>query len=172
MLTRWSDEAVTRVAARVQQVRRPGDLVVMSIHWGGNWGYQLPRAHRQFAHRLIDDVDVNIMHGHSSHHPLGIEVYRERPILYGCGDFLNDYEGISGHEEFKSDRVLAYFARMDPKTGTMVDLSLIPFQIRRFSLRRGSRADAEWLGDTLTREGRSVGTSVEVSEDDSLLVRW
>jgi poly-gamma-glutamate capsule biosynthesis protein CapA/YwtB (metallophosphatase superfamily) len=32
---------------------------------------------------------------------LAIEGYRDRLILYGCGDFLNDYEGIKGYEEFR-----------------------------------------------------------------------
>ena len=34
------------------------------------------------------------MHGHSSHHPRPIEVYRGKLILYGCGDLVDDYEGI------------------------------------------------------------------------------
>ena len=58
------------------------------------------REQRDFAHRLIDAAGVDLVHGHSSHHAKGIEVYRGKLILYGCGDFLNDYEGISGYGEF------------------------------------------------------------------------
>jgi Bacterial capsule synthesis protein PGA_cap len=39
-----------------------------------------------------------VVHGHSSHHPKGVEVYRQMRILYGCGDFLNDYEGIPARQ--------------------------------------------------------------------------
>ena len=46
---------------------------------------------------LIEEAGVPVVHGHSSHHPKAIEVYEGRLILYGCGDFLNDYEGIAGY---------------------------------------------------------------------------
>ena len=51
----------------------------------------------RFAHRLIDG-GVDLVHGHSSHHPRPIEVFRGKLVLYGCGDCINDYEGISGHQ--------------------------------------------------------------------------
>ena len=53
------------------------------------------------------------MHGHSSHHAKGIELYREGLILYGCGDFINDYEGISGYEEFRGDLAVMYLPEFD-----------------------------------------------------------
>ena len=108
LLTDLSDASVARIAGRVGRLRRTGDVVVMSIHWGPNWGFEIPEEHRRFA--LIDNAGVSIVHGHSSHHPIAIEVYRNRLILYGCGDFLNDYEGISGYEEFLDDLTLRYFA--------------------------------------------------------------
>ena len=39
-----SDATAGRVVERVGRAKRPGDLVVASIHWGGNWGYEVPRA--------------------------------------------------------------------------------------------------------------------------------
>ena len=89
LLPDLSRTTLQRIAARVNAIKRPADTVVASIHWGGNWGYAIPPGHRPFAHGLIDQCEVDAVHGHSSHHPLGIEVYRDRPILYGCGDFLN-----------------------------------------------------------------------------------
>jgi poly-gamma-glutamate synthesis protein (capsule biosynthesis protein) len=166
-----SDETVSRVAARVHDVKRPGDLVVLSIHWGDNWGYRIPHEHRQFAHAVVDRAGVDVVHGHSSHHPLGIEVYRERPILYGCGDFLNDYEGIGGYEAFRSHLALAYFARLQPGSG-LVSLVAVPFHIKRFALTRSSTDDARWLKDALSRESRALGTDVELSEDGALRLRW
>jgi poly-gamma-glutamate capsule biosynthesis protein CapA/YwtB (metallophosphatase superfamily) len=80
---------------------KPGDLIVVSVHWGPNWGYDIPHQQRRFAHALIDKANVSIIHG--QHHLKAIEVYRDRLILYGCGDFLNDYEGIKGYEEFRDD---------------------------------------------------------------------
>ena len=168
----WSDEWLGRIAAKVSDVKQSGDLVVVSIHWGGNWGYAIPSRQQMFAHRLIDEARVDVVHGHSSHHPRGIEIYREKPILYGCGDFVNDYEGISGYEEFRSDLALMYFVSMDSTTGRLARLVMTAFQIRRFRLNRASRQDAEWLRDTVSREGRPLGTEVELDEGNILTLRW
>lgn len=93
LLPDLSSRTAERIGERVQALKRAGDVVVASIHWGENWGYRIPEDHRTFAHRLIE-AGVDMIHGHSSHHPMGIEVHQGRPVLYGCGDFLNDYEGI------------------------------------------------------------------------------
>jgi len=172
LLPDLSDTAVQRVRRDVQAVERQGDLVVVSIHWGGNWGYLVPPEQIAFAHRLIDEAGVDVVYGHSSHHVKGIEVYKERPILYGCGDLLNDYEGIGGHESFRSDLALMYFLRADPATGKLVSLQMAPMQVRRLRINRASTADARWLRDTLNREGRQFGTRVEMEEGDTLSLRW
>jgi poly-gamma-glutamate capsule biosynthesis protein CapA/YwtB (metallophosphatase superfamily) len=155
-LTDLSDAAVASVAERISAAKRPGDIAILSIHWGGNWGYQIPRQHMLFAHKLIEIAGVDVVHGHSSHHAKGIEIYQNKPILYGCGDFLNDYEGISGHEEFRSNLVLAYFLTMDPVSGNLLSMQLTPFETKRFQLRRAKDQDAAWLAHTLTREGTPV----------------
>jgi len=156
-----------RTAERIRAVRRAGDIVVASIHWGENWGYAIPADQRAFAHALIDAGTVDLVHGHSSHHPKGIERYRERLILYGCGDFLNDYEGISGHEEYRADLVVAYFATLEP-SGGLTRLSMIPFRCRRFRLERADEANAEWLRQMLRRASGAVGPEVELSGDSEL----
>jgi len=167
-----SPRTADEVARRVGAVRCPGDVVVASIHWGGNWGYEVSPAQRVFAHRLIDAAGVDVVHGHSSHHPKGIEVYRERAILYGCGDFLNDYEGIRGHEAFRSDLGLMYFPTFDPDTGRLARFTLTPTQIRQFRVRRAAEFDARWLEAMLNREGRELGTWVERKPDNRFLLRW
>ena len=172
LLTTLSDESLERIAATVKQVKQSGDLVVVTIHWGSNWGYEIPRGQQLFAHRLVDEAGVDVVHGHSSHHPRGVEVYRERPILYGCGDFVNDYEGIGGYEEFRSDLALMYFVTMDSTTGRLARLEMTAFQIRRFRLNRAAGQDAEWLRESLSREGKLLGTEVELSEGNILALRW
>ena len=79
------------------------------------------------------------MHGHSSHHPRPVEVYRGRLILYGCGDLIDDYEGISGYEEYRPDLRLLYLAALDPADGRLVELRMMPFLARRMRLRHARR---------------------------------
>jgi len=170
LLPDLSDESARSVAQQVRVFRRSTDIVVASIHWGSNWGYRIPEEHRAFAHRLIDEAGVDIVHGHSSHHPRGIELYRGKPILYGCGDFINDYEGIRGHESYRGDLSLMYFIALDPKTRQLAHLEISAFQIKRFRLNHASKKDAQWLRDTLAREGRKLGTTVALIKDNTLRV--
>lgn len=172
LLPNLSGEAVTCIAEHVHAARRPGDVIVLSIHWGGNWGYNIPREQRIFAHGLVDLAAADVVHGHSSHHPKGIEVYRNKLILYGCGDFLDDYEGISGYEEFRSHLVLMYFVTIDASAGNLLSLKMAPFKIRRFRLDRGGSQEAAWLRDILTREGEGLGTQVILEPDNRLILEW
>lgn len=166
-----SEDAVRDVAAAVGSIKRTGDLAVASIHWGGNWGYPVPLPHREFAHRLIDAAGIDLIHGHSSHHPLGMEIYRGKLVLYGCGDFINDYEGIEGHEEFRGDLVLMYFPTLNPASGELRRLELVPLQIRRFRLEYPSEADIEWLRAALDRECRKLGSTVERTAEHRFVLR-
>ncbi len=164
-----SDE-VDRIAATLAGLRRAGDVIVVSVHWGANWGFRVPPEQTAFAHALIDEAGVDIVHGHSSHHPKAVEVYRDRLILYGCGDFLNDYEAIHGHEEFRGDLALMYLVTADAATGRLARLEMVPMQIQRFRLRRATLPDARWLGRTVERESARFETRVETAHDGTLLV--
>jgi len=159
------------LARRIQAARRPGDRVMVSIHWGGNWGYQVPPQQREFAHRLIDAAGVDIVHGHSSHHPKGIELHAGRLILYGCGDFINDYEGIPGHETFRGDIGLMHFPLLDWATGQLLALDLVALRRRRLRLERVSDGDAQWLCGVLNAEGERFGTAFDVQARAGLRLR-
>ncbi len=163
---------VGRVAARVRRAKRPGDVVIASVHWGANWGYAIPREQRDLAHRLVDDAGVDVVHGHSSHHAKGIEVHADRPIFYGCGDFLTDYEGIAGREEFRDDLVLMYFVTLESASGRLVQVETTPLQIRRFRLHRAPPHDVHWLHETLGAECEKLGTRLEEGGDGRLGLRW
>jgi len=157
LVSGWSTALLASIAARIARVRRPGDVVVASIHWGSNWGYDIPDGQRRLAHDLIDLVGADVVHGHSSHHPRPIELYRGRLVLYGCGDFITDYEGISGYEEYHSDLALAYLATVDPTTGLTASVAISPFQLKRFHLVRPSVADVGWLARTMSGHCRPFG---------------
>jgi poly-gamma-glutamate synthesis protein (capsule biosynthesis protein) len=172
LLPGLSERSLARIAERTLATKEPGDILIASIHWGGNWGYHIPGQQRRFAHGLIDRAGFDIVHGHSSHHPKGIEIYRGKPILYGCGDFLNDYEGIAGYEEFRDDLVVMYLPRLAAASGELTDFGLQLFQIRQFRLNRASEQDTAWLLATLDRESGKFGTRIEWRGANRLAVRW
>jgi len=166
-----SDTAADAVADRFTRVKRPGDIGMVSIHWGSNWGYDVPPAQIRFAHRLIDG-GIDIIHGHSSHHPRPIDVYRDKLVLYGCGDFLNDYEGIGGYEQYRGDLVLMYFPALEPVTGRLRALRMVPMRVRKMKLNRASASEARWLQERVSHASTDFGCDVDLLADGSLALRW
>ena len=171
LLDDLSEASAARVCEQMRAHQQPGDLIVASIHWGSNWGYEIPREHVLFAHRLIEE-GVAIVHGHSSHHVKAIEVFKGRLILYGCGDFLTDYEGISSYERFRGDLALMYLIDLDSASGELITARLVPMQMHRFRLERASAPDARWLCNLLNEIGKRFGTSSRLEEDNSLMLEW
>jgi len=169
VVTALDDTTTARLCDSIQAWRSPGTVIVVSIHWGGNWQFEVPDPHRAFAHRIIE-AGAHLVHGHSSHHVKGIEVHRGQPILYGCGDLLTDYEGIHGHEEYRGDLSLLYLVTLDD-VGRLTRLAMFPTRMRRLQIARADAEETAWLAATLGRCGRALGTSVGF-EDGWLLLRW
>jgi poly-gamma-glutamate capsule biosynthesis protein CapA/YwtB (metallophosphatase superfamily) len=159
-----------RIADLLRRQKADGDLMLVSIHWGGNWGYDVPAQQRTFARTLVDRGGVDLIHGHSSHHPRGIEIHHGRPILYGCGDFLNDYEGIRGYEALRPDLTLMYVLDIEPDGETRA-LRMVPMQIRRMQLAHASPNDAAWLAAVLSRECRGLGGDVILADGELRVIR-
>jgi poly-gamma-glutamate capsule biosynthesis protein CapA/YwtB (metallophosphatase superfamily) len=165
LLPDLSDRTAAAVTAEVSRVKQLGDVSVVSLHWGPNWGYDVANKQVRFAHRLIEG-GVDVVHGHSSHHPQPIEVYQDRLILYGCGDLIDDYEGIRGYEHYRDDLRLLYLATME--RGRLTALRMVPMQAHRMRLRPASPADREWLCHILNRVSRPYGTRIAPGHNGSL----
>ncbi|SCL32512.1 poly-gamma-glutamate synthesis protein (capsule biosynthesis protein) [Micromonospora rhizosphaerae] len=162
-----SDATAEALAERVAREAGPADLVVVSVHWGSNWGYEVPDEHRRFAHRLVES-GVHVVHGHSSHHPRPIEVHRGRLILYGCGDLIDDYEGIGGEESYRPELRLLHLPTFDAGTGELHRLRLAPVRMRRMRLQRAAPEEARWLAELLDGLGAPYRTRF-VRGDDGLI---
>lgn len=76
-------DLVRRTKARVQ-------LLIVSAHWGPNWGSESPPEHQDLARALID-AGADVVFGHSPHIFRGVGLYRNRPLIYSAGDFVDDY---------------------------------------------------------------------------------
>jgi poly-gamma-glutamate synthesis protein (capsule biosynthesis protein) len=169
-ISELSDTNADELARQASAAKKPGDVVIASLHWGSNWGYSIPPDQIHFAHHLIDG-GIDIVHGHSSHHPRPIEVYRGKLILYGCGDLINDYEGITGYEKYRDDLRLLYFASVAPDTGELVDLRMVPMQARSMRLRHASRTDTKRLQTILDHVSLDLGARVDLESEGVLAIR-
>jgi poly-gamma-glutamate capsule biosynthesis protein CapA/YwtB (metallophosphatase superfamily) len=122
--TDLSDFRAAKLLGIVQESRKVVDLVIVSAHWGSNWGYRPPHDHVIFAHALID-AGADLIFGHSCHVFRGIEFYKGRPILYGAGDFVDDY---AIDEIERNDQSFIYAIEMAGRVPCR--LSLYPTLIR------------------------------------------
>jgi poly-gamma-glutamate synthesis protein (capsule biosynthesis protein) len=172
LLPDLSDDTAQQLADDALRQRRGGGLAVLSIHWGGNWGTGIPPEHRRFARRLIDLGAYDLVHGHSSHHPLALEVYRGRLILYGCGDLINDYEGIVTPGSLRSDLGCLYFATLAVPSGRLEHLEMVPLRRRRFRLENADRAARDAVIQLLDEGSEPQGTCVVRGAAGTLELVW
>lgn len=162
------EDTAAKVAADVRAGRRPGDVVIVSLHWGANWVDEVPEEHIHFAHALVD-AGVDVVHGHSCHHPLPIEIYRGRLILYGCGDFIDDYEGIPDHDEYRHDLRGLYFPTVRAEDGELVGMRIVPMRPVQMRLRRAGESDCRWLQAFFAHDADHLGVRVRVDTGGALV---
>jgi poly-gamma-glutamate synthesis protein (capsule biosynthesis protein) len=149
-----SDERTIALLGIIRETRPEVDSLIVSLHWGPNWGYQLLPGHRPLARALID-AGVDIVFGHSCHVFRGIEIYRERPVIYCAGDFIDDY-AVDPVE--RNDRSFIY--TVDLEEGRPRRISLQPTIIEGFRARLASSDDADAILDKMTSLCTSLGTRI------------
>lgn len=162
LIKNFNAETIEKITSLIKNHKREGDIVVLSIHWGSNWGHEIPNDHRDFAHALIDRAGVDILYGHSSHHPRAIEVYNGRPVFYGCGDFINDYEGISGNDEFRGNLVLAYFVDVQVRPFKLKNIDLDCLMLKHFQLIKPPLKDVQWMFTTINHVSEGFQTPLQL----------
>lgn len=139
-------------------------LKIFSVHWGPNYCWHPADKIRSLAHFLIDECEVDIVHGHSSHHVQGVEVYRGGVIIYGCGDFVDDY-ALS--MEFRNDLSAVWRVIVKEKErgkGLVLDrLEIFPTRVEKFRamlLDKGDR-DHTWVTERIEELSADLGTRVK-----------
>lgn len=81
---------LAKVKQQIDALRNTVDIIIMTIHWGPNMQQRPSQQFIEFAHDAIN-AGVDIFHGHSSHVFQGIEIYKNKVIMYDTGDFIDDY---------------------------------------------------------------------------------
>jgi len=79
---------IKRLAAEIATLRRRADVVLVSAHWRttSEKGALSPMM-VEAGHAIIDAGADGVL-GHGNHVMLGMESYKDRPILYDMGNFL------------------------------------------------------------------------------------
>ncbi|TFB55627.1 CapA family protein [Cryobacterium tagatosivorans] len=156
------DHRAGELLALVRRTRGRVDLLIVSAHWGGNWGFEVPGDHRTFARALID-AGADVVYGHSPHVVRGVEVYRGRPIIYSAGDFVDDY----AVDQFaRNDQSFVFLLETD--AGLPRDLRLYPTVILDFQARL-ARGSARAIARRMQALCGDLGTPATWSEDEACL---
>ncbi len=129
------------------------DLLVVSAHWGPNWGDAPPAGHRPFARALLD-AGADVVFGHSGHVVRGVEVYRGRPILYCTGDFVDDY---AVDEVERNDRSFIFVLETDGARPRR--LRLVPTLIASYQARLAPLAEARPIARRMQELCAELGTA-------------
>lgn len=146
------EERAERLFRSIEKARRACDVLIVSAHWGPNWGYEPPPRQIPFAHRIID-LGADIVFGHSGHVFRGVEIYRERPILYCTGNFIDDY---AVDEQERNDESFIFVVEHD-STGTQ-RLRLYPTVIEQCQALLAEAGRADEIAHKMTRLCGNMGT--------------
>lgn len=114
--------------ASIEALRKQVDLLILSIHWGPNMRRRPASHFRSFAHALID-LGVDILHGHSAHVFQGVEIYKQKLILYDTGDLADDY---AVDPFLRND--LSFFFVVKASKNKLLSLEMIPTAIGKFQV--------------------------------------
>jgi len=131
------DERAQRLLEVVRQTKQKVGFVIVSAHWGPNWGYEPPAEHVRFGHALID-AGADIIFGHSGHVFRGVEVYKRRPIIYCAGDFIDDY----AVDEIERNDQSCIFV-VDIRGGSIRGMRLYPTVIADFQAHLAQKWEAQ-----------------------------
>lgn len=74
---------------KIQEAKKNADYVLVIVH-GGHEHYQLPSPRMKETYRFFIDAGADTVVNHHQHCYSGYEVYKEKPIFYGLGNFLFD----------------------------------------------------------------------------------
>ena len=147
----------------VKAARRQVDLLVVSLHWGPNWGYRAPLGHRSLASALLES-GADVVFGHSAHVFRGVAITGGRPVIYSAGDFVDDY---AVNEVERNDQSLIFVLEVDGPR--VLRLRLRPTVIAHGQARLATGSRARQILRKARELSEAEGTRVELSRDEGLI---
>lgn len=117
------DKDYKHVLEHIRKTKELCDILILSIHHGSNYVTNIPDNTKKFFHDMLS-AGVDIVHGHSAHHVLPIEVIDGKYIFYSMGDFIDDY---AVDEQFRND--LSFIAELTINNKKIESLDVHPTKI-------------------------------------------
>ncbi len=74
---------------QIQEAKKKANYILVIVH-GGHEHFQLPSLRMIETYRFFIDAGADAVVNHHQHCYSGFEIYKEKPIFYGLGNFLFD----------------------------------------------------------------------------------
>lgn len=115
------DYYLDSVCKTISETRKEVDFLIVSLHWGKELQNYPEEKDINAAKRLIDN-GADLIMGHHPHVLQGIELYKNKPIVYSLGNFVFNGRGK------ESNQTMIFNLEVN-KRG-IVNLSIIPILIK------------------------------------------
>ena len=157
------DNRAKRLFEIVRQTREKTDFLIVSTHWGPNWGYRPQPEHIPFGHTLID-AGADVVFGHSCHVFQGIEIYNDHLIIYSAGDFIDDY---AVDETERNDQ--SFIFTLEIHNSKIFRLRLYPTVISDFQARLATQSEAKEIMDKMQQLCAEFKTPAKCDEKEGCI---
>ncbi len=152
---------VNTITTQISALRPLVDILIVTSHWGPNMRQRPSQEFIQFAHAIID-AGADIIHGHSSHVFQGIEIYKNKVIMYDTGDFIDDY---AVDPLLRNDQSFL-FAVTVSKNGP-VSITTTPVIIANMQVNLATGTEKKEIMNRMQQLSQEFGTSVS---DDGVII--
>jgi poly-gamma-glutamate capsule biosynthesis protein CapA/YwtB (metallophosphatase superfamily) len=138
----------------IMKLRKEVDIVIVSIHWGYNMQEEPSVTFMNFAHAMVEH-GASIIHGHSAHIFQGIEMYKNKLIMYDTGDFVDDYVV---DDRLKNDH--SFFFLISLSKQGIENIKLIPVLIDYCQVNIAKNGDYKWSIERMQKLSKTFGTKI------------
>lgn len=150
------------IAADIKKLRPEVDILLVAFHWSAEL-LETPKDYQHELGHLAIDAGADAVLGTHPHILQGIEMYREKPILYSLGNYAF---GSRSHKA--ADGALV---RLQFRGGKVTGVSAVPLDVDNthldFDPQVASGERAQRIGAHLAELSKELGTTLEPQGD-----RW
>lgn len=139
---------------------KDADVKIISFHWGDNYTTGPDDAQIRFAHTAIDS-GIDIILGHSAHIFHGIEIYKNKPVLYDMGDLL-----VDKYDDWDTKSFI-YYLTFSKKSFSKIEL--IPVYMPNSQIRVAEGFLAQEIIRRMSALSASFGTEFKIEDGKMIL---
>ena len=117
-----ADHRIEPLLARITALRGQGHIVLTSVHWGIEYGFD-PIPHQRDQARRMLEAGASVVLGHGPHYPQAIERFGAAEIVHSLGNFVFD----EPHEW--ANKTFVYTATLARDDGRVLESQIHPVRI-------------------------------------------